>query len=312
MSASLAFVFPGQGSQSLGMLAELGAQYPLVIDTFREASEALGYDLWALTQQGPEEQLNQTDKTQPAILTASIALWRLWLAEGGARPAYVSGHSLGEYSALVAAGSLSLGDAVKLVKRRGELMQEAVPAGQGAMAAILGLDDAVVVGLCADAAQGEVVSAVNFNSPGQVVIAGAKAAVERAMEACKAAGAKRALPLPVSVPSHCELMRPAAERFAESVNAIDWQAPQIPLVQNVSAGVPADLETLKRDLLEQLYKPVRWVECVQTLAANGAVQLVECGPGKVLAGLNKRCADGVTTYNLNTPDAVAATRAALA
>ncbi|SDQ51329.1 MULTISPECIES: ACP S-malonyltransferase [unclassified Pseudomonas] len=312
MSASLAFVFPGQGSQSLGMLAELGGQHPLVIDTFREASEALGYDLWALTQNGPEEQLNQTDKTQPAILTASIALWRLWLAEGGARPAFVSGHSLGEYSALVAAGSLSLGDAVKLVKRRGELMQEAVPAGQGAMAAILGLDDAAVVDICAKAAQGEVVSAVNFNSPGQVVIAGAKAAVERAMEACKAAGAKRALPLPVSVPSHCELMRPAAERFAESVNAIDWQAPQIPLVQNVSAAVAADLDTLKRDLLEQLYKPVRWVECVQTLVANGAVNLVECGPGKVLAGLNKRCADGVTTYNLNTPDAVAATRAALA
>ncbi|PRA54634.1 [acyl-carrier-protein] S-malonyltransferase [Pseudomonas sp. MYb187] len=312
MSASLAFVFPGQGSQSLGMLAELGAQYPLVIDTFREASEALGYDLWALTQNGPEEQLNQTDKTQPAILTASIALWRLWLAEGGARPAFVSGHSLGEYSALVAAGSLSLADAVKLVERRGQLMQEAVPAGQGAMAAILGLDDADVVAVCADAAQGEVVSAVNFNSPGQVVIAGAKAAVERAMEACKAKGAKRALPLPVSVPSHCELMRPAAERFAESVNGIDWKAPQIPLVQNVSAAVAADLDTLKRDLLEQLFKPVRWVECVQTLAANGAVQLVECGPGKVLAGLNKRCADGVNTFNLNTPDAFAATRAALA
>ncbi|MDN7141176.1 ACP S-malonyltransferase [Pseudomonas sp. JQ170] len=312
MSASLAFVFPGQGSQSLGMLAELGAQYPLVIDTFREASEALGYDLWALTQNGPEEQLNQTDKTQPAILTASIALWRLWLAEGGARPAFVSGHSLGEYSALVAAGSLSLADAVRLVERRGQLMQEAVPAGQGAMAAILGLDDADVVAVCAEAAQGEVVSAVNFNSPGQVVIAGAKAAVERAMEACKAKGAKRALPLPVSVPSHCELMRPAAERFAESVNAIEWKAPQIPLVQNVSAAVAADLDTLKRDLLEQLFKPVRWVECVQTLAANGAVQLVECGPGKVLAGLNKRCADGVNTFNLNTPDAFAATRAALA
>ena len=312
MSASLAFVFPGQGSQSLGMLAELGAEHPLVIETFKEASEALGYDLWALIQNGPEEQLNQTDKTQPAILTASIALWRLWLAQGGAQPAFVSGHSLGEYSALVAAGSLTLKDAVRLVERRGQLMQEAVPAGQGAMAAILGLEDAVVVDICAEAAQGEVVSAVNFNSPGQVVIAGAKAAVERAMEACKAQGAKRALPLPVSVPSHCELMRPAAERFAESVNAIDWQAPQIPLVQNVSAAVPADLDTLKRDLLEQLYKPVRWVECVQTLAAQGAVQLVECGPGKVLAGLNKRCAEGVTTYNLNTPDAFAATAAALA
>ena len=294
------------------MLAELGDQYPLVIETFKEASEALGYDLWALIQNGPEEQLNQTDKTQPAILTASIALWRLWQSQGGAQPAFVSGHSLGEYSALVAAGSLTLKDAVRLVERRGQLMQEAVPAGQGAMAAILGLEDADVVAICADAAQGEVVSAVNFNSPGQVVIAGAKAAVERAMEACKAKGAKRALPLPVSVPSHCELMRPAAERFADSVNAIDWQAPQIPVVQNVSAAVAADLDTLKRDLLEQLYKPVRWVECVQTLAAQGAVQLVECGPGKVLAGLNKRCADGVTTYNLNTPDAFAASVAALA
>jgi [acyl-carrier-protein] S-malonyltransferase len=312
MSASLAFVFPGQGSQSLGMLAELGTQYPLVMDTFKEASDALGYDLWALVQQGPVESLNQTDKTQPAILAASVALWRLWLAEGGERPAYVAGHSLGEYSALVAAGCLSLADAVKLVERRGQLMQEAVPAGQGAMAAILGLEDADVLAACAEAAQGEVVSAVNFNSPGQVVIAGAAQAVARAIELCKAKGAKRAMPLPVSVPSHCALMKPAAERFAESINAIDWQAPQIPVVQNVSAGVPADLETLKRDLLEQLYKPVRWVETVQYLAAQGSPRLVECGPGKVLAGLNKRCADGVSTENLNTPEAFAAARAAQA
>lgn len=312
MSASLAFVFPGQGSQSLGMLAEQGAQHRLILDTFSEASEALGYDLWALTQQGPEEQLNQTDKTQPAILTASVALWRLWLAESTLRPAYVAGHSLGEYSALVAAGSLTLKDAVKLVERRGQLMQQAVPAGQGGMAAILGLDDAEVLAACAEAAQGDVVSAVNFNSPGQVVIAGSAAAVERAIEACKARGAKRALPLPVSVPSHCELMRPAAERFAEAVEGIAWQAPQIKLVQNVSASAVADLDTLKRDLLEQLYKPVRWVESIQFLAAHGATRLVECGPGKVLAGLNKRCAEGVTTYNLNTPDAFAATRAALA
>ena len=312
MSASLAFVFPGQGSQSLGMLAEQGAQHKLILDTFGEASEALGYDLWALTQQGPEEQLNQTDKTQPAILTASVALWRLWLSESALRPAYVAGHSLGEYSALVAAGSLTLSDAVKLVERRGQLMQQAVPAGQGGMAAILGLDDADVLAACAEAAQGDVVSAVNFNSPGQVVIAGSAAAVERAIEACKARGAKRALPLPVSVPSHCELMRPAAERFAESIEAIAWQAPQIKLVQNVSASAVADLDTLKRDLLEQLYKPVRWVESIQFLAAHGATRLVECGPGKVLAGLNKRCAEGVTTYNLNTPDAFAATRAALA
>ncbi|WNW14105.1 ACP S-malonyltransferase [Pseudomonas sp. DTU_2021_1001937_2_SI_NGA_ILE_001] len=314
MSASLAFVFPGQGSQSLGMLADQAAQHPLILDTFEQASDALGYDLWALTQQGPVEQLNQTDKTQPAILTASIALWHVWLAEGGAVPAYVAGHSLGEYSALVAAGSLALEDAVKLVERRGQLMQEAVPAGQGGMAAILGLSDDDVRAACAEAAQGQVVSAVNFNSPGQVVIAGAADAVARAIELCKARGAKRALPLPVSVPSHCELMRPAAERFAASVEAIDWQEPQIALVQNVSAAAVSDLATLKRDLLEQLYKPVRWVESIQCLAGLGATQLVECGPGKVLAGLNKRCADGVVTYNLDTPDpdAFAAIRAALA
>ncbi|WAB89993.1 ACP S-malonyltransferase [Pseudomonas citronellolis] len=312
MSASLAFVFPGQGSQSLGMLAELGAQHALVRDTFAEASSALGYDLWALVQEGPEERLNQTDKTQPAILTASIALWRLWQAEGGAAPAYVAGHSLGEYSALVAAGSLGFAEAVKLVERRGQLMQEAVPAGTGGMAAILGLEDADVLAACAEAAQGEVVSAVNFNAPGQVVIAGAAAAVERAIEACKARGAKRAVALPVSVPSHCALMRPAAERFAEAVEAIAWQAPQIALVQNVSAQVPADLETLKRDLLAQLYSPVRWVETVQLLAAKGVSDLVECGPGKVLAGLNKRCAKGVNTHNLDSADAFAAARAALA
>ncbi|MDH4559875.1 ACP S-malonyltransferase [Pseudomonas sp. BN411] len=312
MSASLAFVFPGQGSQSLGMLAEQGGQQKLVLDTFAEASEALGYDLWALTQQGPEEQLNQTDKTQPAILTTSIALWRLWLAEGGARPAYVAGHSLGEYSALVAAGSLGFADAVKLVERRGQLMQQAVPAGQGGMAAILGLEDADVLAACAEAAQGEVVSAVNFNAPGQVVIAGSAAAVERAIEACKARGAKRAMPLPVSVPSHCALMKPAAERFAESVEALAWQSPQIPLVQNVSAAVVADLSELKRDLLAQLYSPVRWVESMVSLSERGVTDLVECGPGKVLSGLNKRCVKGVNTHNLDTPDAFAAARAALA
>lgn len=311
MSASLAFVFPGQGSQSLGMLAEHGAQQKLVLDTFAEASDALGYDLWALTQTGPEETLNQTDKTQPAILAASIALWRVWLAESGARPAFVAGHSLGEYSALVAAGSLGFADAVKLVERRGQLMQKAVPAGQGGMAAILGLEDADVLAACAEAAQGDVVSAVNFNAPGQVVIAGSAAAVERAIEACKARGAKRAMPLPVSVPSHCALMRPAAEQFAESVTAIDWKAPQIALVQNVSAAVVDDLEVLKRDLLAQLYNPVRWVESIVRLSESGVTNLVECGPGRVLSGLNKRCVKGINTYNLDTPDAYAATRAAL-
>jgi len=294
------------------MLAELGAQQSVVVDTFAEASSALGYDLWALTQTGPEEQLNQTDKTQPAILAASIAIWRLWQTEGGAQPAFVAGHSLGEYSALVAAGSLPFADAIKLVELRGQLMQQAVPAGQGGMAAILGLEDADVLAACAEAAQGEVVSAVNFNAPGQVVIAGSAAAVERAIEACKAKGAKRAMALPVSVPSHCDLMHPAAERFASSVESIEWQAPQIPLVQNVSAAVVADLEVLKRDLLAQLYSPVRWVESMVALGDRGVTSLVECGPGKVLSGLNKRCVKGVSTYNLDTPEAFAAARAALA
>lgn len=294
------------------MLAELGAQHAIVLDTFAEASQALGYDLWSLVQQDPEEQLNQTDKTQPAILAASIAIWRLWLAEGGARPAYVAGHSLGEYSALVAAGSLPFADAVKLVERRGQLMQQAVPAGQGGMAAILGLEDADVLAACAEAAQGEVVSAVNFNAPGQVVIAGSAQAVERAIEACKARGAKRAMALPVSVPSHCELMRPAAEQFAAAVQAVAWQAPEIALVQNVSAAVVTDLETLKRDLLAQLYSPVRWVESMVGLHDQGVTDLVECGPGKVLSGLNKRCVKGINTHNLDTPEAFAAARAALA
>lgn len=311
MSASLAFVFPGQGSQSVGMLAEYGTQ-ALVLETFAEASSALGYDLWALAQQGPQEQLNQTDKTQPAILAASIALWRLWLAEGGARPAFVAGHSLGEYSALVASGSLPFADAVKLVELRGQLMQQAVPAGTGGMAAILGLEDSDVLAACAEAAQGEVVSAVNFNAPGQVVIAGSAAAVERAIEACKARGAKRAMPLPVSVPSHCDLMRPAAERFADALIAAAWRAPEIALVQNVSAAIVEDLDTLKRDLLAQLYSPVRWVETIMALGERGVTDLVECGPGKVLSGLNKRCVKGINTYNLDTPDAFAATHGALA
>lgn len=312
MSSTLAFVFPGQGSQAVGMLSSLSAEQALIGQTFAEASDALGYDLWALTQQGPAELLNQTDKTQPAILTASIALWRVWLAENGARPGFVAGHSLGEYSALVAAGSLTLADAVRLVERRGQLMQEAVPAGQGGMAAILGLDDETVRAACAEAAQGEVVSAVNFNAPGQVVIAGAAAAVERAIDACKARGAKRAMALPVSVPSHCALMRPAAEKFAVNVSELAWQAPHIALVQNTSAAIPADLETLQRDLLAQLYSPVRWVESIVTLAGLGVTEFVECGPGKVLSGLNKRCAKGVNTHNLDTPEAFAAARAALA
>lgn len=311
MSASLAFVFPGQGSQSLGMLSALAQEQALVQETFAEASAALGYDLWALTQEGPEPRLNETDKTQPAILVASIAVWRLWLAQGGPKPAFVAGHSLGEYSALVAAGSIGLAEAAKLVELRGQLMQQAVPAGQGGMAAILGLEDADVLAACAEGAQGEVVSAVNFNAPGQVVIAGSAAAVARAIEACKAHGAKRALPLPVSVPSHCELMRPAAERFAEAVSALSWKSPEIALVQNVNAAVALDLGSLQQNLLAQLYSPVRWVESVQLLADNGVTELVECGPGKVLSGLNKRCVKGVDTYNLDTPEGLAAALSAL-
>lgn len=310
MSTSIAFVFPGQGSQAVGMLAEIGAGEQQVVQTFAEASAALGYDLWALCQQGPVEQLNQTDKTQPAILTASIALWRLWQERQGRQPAFVAGHSLGEYSALVAAGSLELADAVRLVERRGQLMQQAVPAGTGGMAAILGLEDADVQAACAEAAQGEVVSAVNYNAPGQVVIAGAVAAVERAIEACKARGAKRAMPLPVSVPSHCELMRPAAEQFAADVAALALKAPQIPLVQNVTAQAEADLAALQANLLAQLYSPVRWVESMQYLAEQGVDALVECGPGRVLSGLNKRCVKGVSTFNLDTPDVFAAALAA--
>lgn len=309
--SSFAFVFPGQGSQSVGMLGELAATQPLVQETFAEASDALGYDLWALTQNGPQEDLNRTDRTQPAILTASIALWRVWQSAADKQPAYVAGHSLGEYSALVAAGCINLADAVKLVERRGQLMQEAVPAGQGGMAAILGLSDEDVLAACAEAAQGDVVSAVNFNAPGQVVIAGSAAAVERAIEVCKAKGAKRAMALPVSVPSHCALMKPAAERFAEAVEQLFWTAPSTQLVQNVSAAVPADLTVLKQDLLAQLYSPVRWVESMAFLGEQGVTDLVECGPGKVLSGLNKRCVKGVNTHNLDTPDALAAARAAL-
>ncbi len=310
MKASLAFVFPGQGSQAVGMLAEIGAAQSIVVDTFTEASDALGYDLWALTQQGPADVLSQTDKTQPAILTASIALWRLWAEQSAVQPAYLAGHSLGEYSALVAANSVSLADAVRLVERRGQLMQAAVPAGTGGMAAILGLDDADVQAACAEAAEGEVVSAVNFNSPGQVVIAGAAAAVERAIEACKARGARRAMALPVSVPSHCALMQPAAEQFAESLAAIEWQQPSIALVQNVSAEIVTDLAVLEKNLLAQLYSPVRWVESMVCLAAQGVTDVVECGPGKVLSGLNKRCIKGVNTYNLDSPEAFAAAVAA--
>lgn len=300
MSQKLAFVFPGQGSQQVGMLSDLAEQYPLIQDTFAEASNALGYDLWALVSQGPAEELNKTERTQPALLTASIALWRLWQAEGGAQPDYLAGHSLGEYSALVAAGVLPLADAVVLVEKRGQLMQAAVPAGQGSMAAILGLDDQAVIDGCARAAQGDVVEAVNFNTPGQVVIAGSAAAVERAIEELKAAGAKRAMPLPVSVPSHCSLMRDAAARLSSHLDTLNWQNARLPIIQNVSATAEDNAGALKQNLVEQLYRPVLWSQSVAELARLGVTETVECGPGKVLSGLNKRIEKTLTLSALGS------------
>jgi [acyl-carrier-protein] S-malonyltransferase len=283
-----AFVFPGQGSQSVGMLADMATEYALVGETFAEASQALGYDLWQVVANGPAETLNQTSVTQPAMLTAAIAVHRILQAAGKADVAFMAGHSLGEYTALTAAGVFSLADAVRLVRARGEYMQSAVPEGVGAMAAILGLTDEQVCSACEQAAQGEVVSAVNFNSPGQVVIAGHKAAVERAMKLCQEAGAKRALPLPVSVPSHCALMQPAADRLAQDLAQMSMQTPRVSVVNNVHVAVESDVKAIQAALLAQLYSPVRWVETVQFLKSQGVTRLVEVGPGKVLAGLNKR------------------------
>ncbi len=301
MSQTLAFVFPGQGSQQLGMLSELASANPIIEQTFAEASEALGFDLWAMCQDGPEESLNSTENTQPALLTAGVALWRLWQEQGGGAPVVMSGHSLGEYTALVCAGAMSLADGVKLVKLRGEAMQAAVPAGTGAMAAILGLADDAIEAACEEAAEGAVVSPVNYNCPGQVVIAGEKAAVERGIEACKAAGAKRAVPLPVSVPSHCALMQPAAERLEAALADIELSMPAIPVVQNVSAEQAADLATLKQNLVAQLYSPVLWTRCVQQMAGKGVDTLIECGPGKVLTGLNKKIDRSLTGISISEP-----------
>jgi [acyl-carrier-protein] S-malonyltransferase len=289
---SFAFVFPGQGSQSVGMMAAYG-DVSIVRSTFNEASEALGDDLWAMVEQGPAEVLTQTVNTQPVMLTAAIAAWRLWLDKGGRKPAVLAGHSLGEYSALVAAGVISFADAVPLVRLRAAAMQEAVPVGTGAMAAILGLDTAGIVTACAEAAQGEVVEPVNFNANGQTVIAGHKAAVERAMDACKARGAKMAKALPVSAPFHSSLIRPAADKLAVRLAELTLNAPAIPVINNVDVAIESDPERIKDALIRQAYNPVRWVETIQTMAAMGVTTVAECGPGKVLAGLTKRCADGV-------------------
>jgi [acyl-carrier-protein] S-malonyltransferase len=301
MSQSIAFVFPGQGSQSLGMLAELAAVHPQVQATFAEASEGAGVDLWALSQQGPEDQLNQTEFTQPALLAAGVAVWRAWQARGGAAPSLLAGHSLGEYAALVAAGAITLADGAKLVRERGRLMQLAVPAGTGAMAAVLGAEDALVAEVCEAVSGDDVVVPANYNSPGQVVIGGSAAAVDRALAELAARGVRKTVRLAVSVPSHTPLMREAANRLAEVMAGMAWNEPSIPVVQNVDGEVHAGVQAIRDALVRQLYLPVRWTDCVQALAARGATHVVECGPGKVLAGLVKRIDKSLDARAIGTP-----------
>ena len=297
----LGFVFPGQGSQSIGMLSDLAQDYPVVEATFAEASDVLGRDLWKLVIEGPTDQLNRTDLTQPAMLAAGVAVWRVWGQREGTAPQVLAGHSLGEYTALVCAQSLAYEIAVKLVAERGRLMQQAVPAGTGAMAAILGLDDEQVVATCAAAAEGEVVEAVNFNSPGQVVIAGDHAAVDRAIQAAKAVGAKRAVHLSVSVPSHCALMRPAAEQLAEYLAGITFSAPRIPVIHNWDVRSHTEPHAIREALVRQLYSPVRWSQTIRQMAADGVDTLIESGPGKVLTGLNRRIEKTIKALPVQDP-----------
>lgn len=310
---NIAFVFPGQGSQKVGMLADAALAYPSVGQTFAEASDALGYDMWDLVQNGEQDQLNLTETTQPVLLTCSVALWRSWRAAGGAVPSIMAGHSLGEFSALVCAGAIGFGDAVKLVRQRGAFMQTAVPVGEGAMAAIIGLEDETINQACAAAAasSGQVVAAVNYNSPGQVVIAGKAGAVKVAIENCKEAGAKRALPLPVSAPFHTELMRPAGDQLREALATLPVGAPDIPVVHNVHADTETDPERIKALLVEQIYSPVQWTRCIEKLSASGISRLVECGPGKVLSGLNRRIDKGLESFNIEQAEALSASLAEL-
>jgi [acyl-carrier-protein] S-malonyltransferase len=301
MTPQLAFVFPGQGSQSLGMLGELANQHAGVRDTFAEASEGAGADLWMLAQTGPAEELNRTEFTQPALLAAGIAVWRLWQQQGGPQPTVLSGHSLGEYSALVAAGALSLHDAAKLVRYRGQLMQDAAPAGTGAMAAVIGADDEVVRQACVDASENEVVVPANYNSPGQIVIGGHAAAVDRALALLAERGVRKAVKLAVSVPSHTPLMRDAADRLAAAMADLTWRKPMIPVVQNVDAQVHVESDAIRDALARQLYQPVQWTACVQSLIARGVTRIGECGPGKVLAGLVKRIDKSLDVSALGTP-----------
>lgn len=301
MQSQLAFIFPGQGSQSLTMLADLAAAYPLVQATFAEASDGAGVDLWALAQLGPEAQLNQTEFTQPALLAAGIAVWRVWQAQGGALPAQLAGHSLGEYAALVAAGALSLSDGARLVRERGRLMQQAVPAGVGAMAAVLGADDALVAEVCAAVSAADVVVPANFNSPGQIVIGGHASAVDRALAELETRGVRKVVKLAVSVPSHTPLMADAAQQLGAVMQSMAWQLPRIPVTQNVDAAVHHDLPAIRDALVRQLYLPVRWSQCVQALALGGATRFAECGPGKVLTGLLRRIDRTLEARGLGEP-----------
>lgn len=312
MTHSLAFVFPGQGSQSLGMLAGLADAHPIVRETFAEASEGAGVDLWALSQQGPEEQLNRTEYTQPALLAAGIAVWRAWRKSGGPTPARVAGHSLGEYTALVAAGALPLDQGARLVRLRGQLMQGATPDGTGAMAAVLGADEALVREVCEQAAQSQVLVPANFNSPGQIVIGGHAEAVDRAIALFAERGIRKAVKLAVSVPSHTPLMRDEANRLAEAMRGLDWRLPQIPVVQNVDAKVYDSIESILDALVKQLFLPVQWTACVEALVAQGASRIAECGPGKVLTGLVKRIDKNVDARALGTPEEFNATLEAFA
>jgi [acyl-carrier-protein] S-malonyltransferase len=300
-SNALAFVFPGQGSQAVGMLGELADAHGEVREVFAEASAGAGRDLWALASHGPDDALNQTENTQPALLAASVAVWRVWQARGGTQPARMAGHSLGEYSALVCAGALSLHDAAGLVAERGRLMQAAVPPGVGAMAAVLGGDDAQIAEVCAEVAHGQVVAPANYNSPGQVVIAGDAAAVDRALARLAELGTKKAVKLAVSVPSHTLLMRDAADRLAERMQALDWRMPAVPVIQNADARAFDSIEAIRGALQRQLYMPVRWTGCVQALSAAGATRLAECGPGKVLTGLARRIDRALEARPLGTP-----------
>lgn len=311
-NTKFAFVFPGQGSQKIGMLADLAAEYPRIIDTFAEASEVLGYDAWDLVQHGEQEAINLTERTQPILLSASVALWRVCQDKQGAQPALLAGHSLGEWSALTCSGVLAFADAVNLVRLRGAYMQEAVPRGQGTMAAIMGLDDDRIQQCCEQAAQGQEVAPVNYNAPGQVVIAGATDAVDRAIGLCKEAGAKRAAPLAVSAPFHTRMMKPAADKLAGDMAKVTFNTPGIPVVHNVHAQTEADPDRIRQLMIEQIYSPVRWVDCVKSLVAQGVDTAVECGPGKVLCGLSKRIDKGLTTLSTDMPDSLTQALEALA